>query len=325
MAPTPRNLLPRKLLIDTDAGSDDAVALIMALRSPKVSVLAITVVAGNVSVEQGTRNALFTAELCASEVPIHIGAATPLTRPPEDASWFHGQDGLGDHGYQPATRAAEDEPAVDAMVRVIAANPGIEIITLGPLTNLALALERQPELAANVSRCVVMGGAPCCEGNVAPAAEYNFWVDPEAARAVLRSQLPIELVGWQLSRGSAVVNRKEMEEILALRSKFADFAIRSNETVLTAFHLQTGEEGIALPDPIAMAILLDPSLSLTASDHAMDVQVDSGITRGMSVVDRLGVAQDARNRSVWRDASKHTVIWEMDVPGWKQALLHALR
>jgi purine nucleosidase len=315
----------RNLLIDTDTASDDAVALIMALRSSQVKVLAITVVAGNVPVEQGTRNALFTAELCGSDVPVYMGAGGPLARPLEDASWFHGRDGLGDQGYRPANRIAGEEPAVDAIVRIINANPGIEVITLGPLTNLALALERQPSLAGNVGRCVVMGGAPSCEGNVTPAAEYNFWVDPEAARVVLRSKLPIELVGWQLSRGAAVVNGREIEEILALRTKFAEFAIRSNDTAATAYHMQTGERGIALPDPIAMAILLEPALSLAASRHFMDVPVDSGITRGMSVVDRLGVAEDARNRAVWREAGKHMVVWEMDVPGWKRALLEALR
>ncbi len=317
---------PRKLLIDTDTASDDAVALIMALRSQEVSVLAITVVAGNVPVEQATQNALYTVELCASTVPVFSGAAAPLIRPLEDAVWFHGRDGLGDHGYQPAAPTAASGFAVDAIVRTVAGNPGIEIITLGPLTNLALALRQWPQLAANVSRCVVMGGAPCCEGNVTPAAEFNFWVDPEAARVVLRSQLPIELVGWQLSRGAAVVNATEMEEILALRTSFADFAIQSNSTAATAYKTQTGEEGIALPDPVAMAILLDPELALLSSSHYMDVQVDSGITRGMSVVDRLGVAKDARNREAWNDvAAKHQVVWKMDIPGWKQALLRGLR
>jgi purine nucleosidase len=239
------------------------------------------------------------------------------------------RDGLGDHGYQPAARAAEDGSAVDAMVRIIQANPGMELITLGPLTNLALALRQWPPLAANVSRCVVMGGAPCCEGNVTPAAEFNFWADPEAAQVVLRSQLPIELVGWQLSRGAAVVNGPEIEDILALRTRFAEFAIRSNDTAAEAYRTQTGEEGIALPDPIAMAILLDPTLALVSSDHYIDVQVDGGITRGMSVVDRLGVAGDARNRAIWAEVLKrgrrHKVIWEMNIPGWKQALLRALR
>ena len=325
----PRNVLPRNLLIDTDTASDDAVALILALRSPLVRVLAITVVAGNVSVEQGTQNALFTVELCAADVPVFAGAAAPLTRPLEDASWFHGQDGLGDHGYRPTNRVAEKEFAVDAMVRIIQAHPGIELITLGPLTNLALALRQAPGLAANIRRCVVMGGAPCCEGNVTPAAEYNFWVDPEAAQIVLRSQLPLELAGWQLSRAEAVVNSREIEQILALKNKFSEFAIRSNDTAAAAYHRQTGEAGIALPDPTAMAILLDPAIALVTSAHYMDVPHDSGITRGMSVVDRLGVAKDPRNRAVWADVLKYgrkqSVVWQMDVPAWKQSLLRGLR
>ncbi len=319
----------RKVLIDTDTASDDAVALIMALRSPLVDVLAITMVAGNVDVEQATQNALYTVELCASEVPVFVGAAAPLTRPHEDAAWFHGRDGLGDHGYKPSTRKPADGFAVDAIVQTIESNPGIEVITLGPLTNLALALRQAPGLAANVSRCVVMGGAPCCEGNVTPSAEYNFWVDPEAARVVLRSQLPIELVGWQLSRGAAVVNGAEIEQILELHTSFGEFSIRSNDTAARAYKAQTGQPGIALPDPTAMAILLDPALSLSASDHYMDVQVDSGITRGMSVIDRLDVAADARNQAVWSEVltqgRKQTVVWELDIPGWKQSLLQALR
>lgn len=300
----------------------------MALRSPAVEVLAITVVAGNVAVDQGTQNALFTAELCGSGVPVFSGAAAPLVRPLEDAAWFHGRDGLGDHGYQPRVRTAHEGFAVDAIVDTIAAHPGLEIITLGPLTNLALALEQWPQLAAHVSRCVVMGGAPCCEGNVSPAAEFNFWVDPEAARVVLRSQLPVELVGWQLSRGAAVVNRQEREQIAALGTSFAEFALRSNDFAADAYRRQTGEEGIDLPDPTAMAILLDPALSLVSSEHYIDAQVDSGITRGMSVVDRLGVAEDQRNRAVWSDVvkrgRKHRVVWEMDIPGWKRALFRAL-
>ncbi len=316
----------RVLLIDTDTASDDAVALIMALRSPDVEVAAITVVAGNAGVEQAVQNALFTAELCGSSVPVFMGAAAPLIRPPEDAVWFHGQDGLGDHGYRPQTRTASQGFAVDAMVQTISENPGIEVIMLGPLTNLALSLAQAPQIARNVSRCVVMGGAPCCEGNVTPAAEFNFWVDPEAARRVMRSHLPIEMIGWQLSRGAAVVNAAEIQQLLALGTAFADFAVRSNDTALEAFKVQTGEEGIALPDPVAMAILLDPSIVLAASHHYIDVQIDSGLTRGMSVVDRLGVAKDPRNQEVWREVPmKHKVIWEIDNSRWKQALRRALQ
>ncbi len=210
--------MTRTLLIDTDTASDDAVALIMALRSRDIRVAAITVVAGNISVAQATSNALFTAELCGAEVPVYSGAETPLLRKLETADWFHGADGLGEHGYKPAKRRAEDLHAVDALIQTIRENPGIEMVTLGPLTNVAMALQREPKLVGLVKRCVVMGGAPCCEGNVTPAAEFNIWVDPEAARIVFRSGLALEMVGWQLSRGDAVIHPQEIERILALKN-----------------------------------------------------------------------------------------------------------
>src|SRR5215510_12271584 len=129
--------MTRTLLIDTDGGSDDVVALIMALRSPELRVAAITTVAGNVPVEQATRNALYTVELCGAQTSVYVGAARPLLRGLVTAQWFHGQDGLGDHGYAPKSRQAETTHAVDAIVQTVLANSGIEILTLGPLTNMA--------------------------------------------------------------------------------------------------------------------------------------------------------------------------------------------
>src|SRR5215475_1137018 len=158
--------VPRTFLIDTDTASDDAVAIIMALRAPDVRVAAITTVAGNVNMQQTTRNALYTAELCGSNVPVYMGAEKPLLRTHEHAMWFHGRDGLGDHGYPPPKRSHEKTGAVDAIIQTIEANPGLVLITLGPLTNVALALAKKPAIAGKISRCVVMGGAPCCEGNV---------------------------------------------------------------------------------------------------------------------------------------------------------------
>ncbi len=317
----------RKVLIDTDTASDDAVALIMALRSPAVEVLGITTVAGNVDVAQATRNALYTVELCGREVPVYGGAASPLTRSLEAATWFHGRDGLSDQGFV-CIREPAAEPAVQAILRLIEANPGLEIITLGPLTNVARALLLRPDLASRVARCVVMGGAPCCEGNVTPAAEYNLWVDPEAARIVCASQLPIELVGWQLSRGDAVVSHAEVEQILALDTPAARFAIRSNDAAAAAYLTQTGENGIALPDPVAMAILLDRGLILDRSSHWMTVATGDELTRGMSLIDRLNVAEDARNQAAWREVvsfgRKQSVVWQIDIPGWKRALFQAL-
>jgi len=320
--------MPRHFLIDTDTASDDAVALIMALRAPDVRVVGITTVHGNVGVDQATRNALYTVELCGSKVAVHAGAAKPLHREPQDATWFHGKDGLGDVGYAPASSRAAGGDAVDVILATIATYPDLELVTLGPLTNIALALQRRPAMASQVKRCVVMGGAPCCVGNVTPAAEYNIWTDPEAARIVCRSGLPIDLIGWHLCRGSAVLNNQDIARALALDTDLARFAIHCNGHARKAFLEQTGEDGISLPDPVAMSIALDRSVGTSWSRHHVDVETSSQLTQGMTVVDQLNIAGNARNREVWRHfAGKKPstdVCWTMDVAHWKEALFGAL-
>ena len=320
--------MPQAMLIDTDTASDDAVALIMALRSESTHVIAITTVAGNVPVQQATRNALYTAELCGADTPVFQGAEKPLARPLLSAEWFHGHDGLGDHGYPPARRSAEKQHAVEAIVATVRSNPGILLVTLGPLTNIALALAQAPDLVGNVGRCVIMGGAPCCEGNVTPAAEYNMWVDPEAARMVFRSALPIEMVGWQLCRGQAVLLPPDILSITQMGTELANFAVECNSTARNAYRTQTGEDGISLPDPVAMSIALDPTIGSEWGQHYVDVETATELTRGMTVVDRLGVAADDRNRATWAElvdaGSKAKVYWAIDTTRWKQALYSAL-
>ncbi|HEV2348986.1 MAG TPA: nucleoside hydrolase [Terriglobia bacterium] len=293
--------MPRTFLIDTDTASDDAVALIMACRASDVRVAAITTVAGNVDVQQATRNALYTLELCGADVPVYAGATQPLVRKYENATWFHGRDGLGDHGYPAPRQTPQKLHAVDAIIQTIEANPGLVFVTLGPLTNVALALAKKPEIARQVSRCIVMGGAPCCEGNVTPAAEYNIWVDPEAARMVMRSALPVELIGWHLCRFDAALDRTEIEFVLGLNNERATFAMECNSHAQKAYLEQTGRHGISLPDPVAMSIALDPSIGTSWSEHYVDVEISSDLTRGMTVVDRLNIAGNARNRAVWSE------------------------
>ena len=313
------------LLVDTDTASDDAVALIMALKAPNIHVAAITTVAGNVNVHQATRNALYTIELCGSPTtPVFSGAAHPLKRPYQSATWFHGNDGLGDHNYPEPKTKAQPTHAVDAIIATIHSNPGIVLVTLGPLTNIALALRKDPSIAQQVSRCVVMGGAPCCEGNVTPAAEYNIWVDPDAARIVLRSGLPVELIGWHLCRGEAIINPSEIDQTLALDTPAAHFTVECNSRAIEAIRIQTGELGISLPDPVAMGIAIDPTLIAESSTHLVEIETDSDLTRGMTVVDRLNVAQDARNCALWAHAGSAKVVWRMDVPKWKRQLFNAL-
>jgi purine nucleosidase len=321
--------VPRTFLIDTDTASDDAVALIMALKSPVVRVAAITTVAGNVDVHQATRNALYTAELCGTDAPVYAGAEKPLLREYQNATWFHGRDGLGDHNYPAPRKSPQQKHAVDAIIDTIEANAQLTVVTLGPLTNLALALAKRPAIAAKVGRCVVMGGAPCCEGNVTPAAEYNIWVDPEAARIVMLSGLPIELVGWQLSRGGAVLNERDIAHISGFDNTLSRFAIECNSHARQAYKRQTGEDGIALPDPVAMCLALDPTIGTEWSSHAIEVETQSELTRGMTVVDRLNVTADERNHAVWAQAlrtqHKARVCWSIDNKRWKEALFLGLR
>ncbi len=318
----------RDFLIDTDTASDDAVAILMALSAPDVRVLGLTTVAGNVGVEQATLNALLTAEIAGVEVPVFVGAAAPLVRPLEDAHWFHGRDGLGDRGYAPPRRPPEREHAVEAILSLADQAPGLTLVTLGPLTNVALALARDPDLAKKIGRCVVMGGAPCCEGNVTPAAEYNIWVDPEAARIVFRSGLPIEMVGWHVSRGASALSEAEIADILALGTAKARFAIDCNARAKEAYHVQTGEAGLSLADPTAMAVALDRTIGLSWSRHVVEIECASELTRGMTIVDRLDVAADDNNRQTWRAAlasgAKADVCWTFDSARFKAMLKRAL-
>lgn len=322
--------MPRPFIIDTDTASDDAVALLMALRWPDVEVKAITVVAGNVNLDQAVRNALYTAELCGSDVPVYRGAEKPLARVASHAEWFHGKDGLGDQGYPPPKNAPQTQHAVPAMIEAIRANPGCVLVTLGPLTNVALAVSQAPDIVGKVSRCVVMGGAACTVGNVTPAAEYNIWCDPEAARIVFRSGLPVEMVGWELCRGDANLRENDIALVKGFDTPLAHFAIDCNSVAMRANYTQSREVGIALPDPVAMAVALDPERVVKRmSKHYVEIEVDSELTRGMTVVDQLGVADDTRNRVVWGALTHRepnaAVCWEIDIPHWKEMLYSVLR
>ena len=319
--------MTRSFLIDTDTASDDAVALIMALRAPDVDIRALTIVSGNVDVAQGLRNALTTMEFCGrDDVPVYAGADRPLLRSNARADWFHGLDGMGNMNYPPPRAQAAGGHAVDALVNTIRDNPGIVLVTLGPLTNVALALARAPEIAGMVSRCVVMGGTAWSVGNVSPAAEFNVWHDPEAARMVFLSGLPVEMVGWELSRFDAALSQADIAHVRSLDTPLAHFSIDCNRSAMEAIQIQSGEDNLDLPDPVAMAIALEPDVCTRSSRHAVEIETQSELTRGMTIVDQLDNAGDVRNRDTWAQAlaANVTVCWEIDVPRWKQMLYRSL-
>src|SRR5688572_8821638 len=290
----------RDFVIDTDTASDDAVALILALRTPGIRVRGITTVAGNVGLAQATRNACYVLERCGCEVPVHPGLERPLVRAAENATWFHGRDGLGDRGFAPKHRKPSATHAVDAMIELSHQHPGLTLVTLGPLTNIATALLRDPSLATRVGRCAIMGGNPCCVGNVTPAAEYNIWCDPEAAEIVFRSGLPIDLVGWQLSRDDAVWTAADIAAVRKIDTPLAHFAVDCNAVAADAYKLQTGQTGIALPDAVAMAIAIDPSIVTHATSHRVQVECGSSLSRGNTIVDQLNGSIDPRLAADWQ-------------------------
>jgi purine nucleosidase len=197
----------RRFWIDTDTASDDAVALLMALRWPDVQVEGISIVFGNVPVEQGSINARYTVELCGGDVPVYEGVRQPFVRQARYAYSFHGPDGMGGMNYPAPERPPAQPHAVEAIIEAFRAAPGeITLVTLGPLTNIATALCLEPRLAEWVAQCCVMGGAACTVGNVTPAAEFNIWCDPEAAQLVFHSGIKILMVG-NIAWGKPVLTR----------------------------------------------------------------------------------------------------------------------
>ena len=279
----------RKFIIDTDTASDDAVALVMALRRPDIDVQAITVTAGNVPLPQAVQNALYTVELCHKRTPVYAGCAKPLLRELSTAEEVHGQDGMGDIGLPLGGRTAASGHGADALRQVINDNAGdITLVTLGPLTNVALALLRQPELARRVSRCVIMGGIGAGHGNVTPLAEFNIWADPEAAKIVFESGLPITMIGWDISWKYVAFDAEQAAEIRAIGTRLAEFVIDIQATLNQYALDQTNLAGFDLPDPIAMAAAIDPTIA-SYEKRRVDIATGDGLARGLTVIDRLGM------------------------------------
>lgn len=307
----------RTFWIDTDTASDDAVAIVMALRWPDVKVAGISVVNGNVSLVQASVNARYTVELCEADVPVYEGADRPLVREVVDATFFHGTDGMGNMNYPEPLTAPQPQHAVDALIDAVRAAPGeITLVTLGPLTNIALAIRKAPDIVEKIPMTYVMGGAAATLGNITPAAEYNIWVDPEAAHIVFHSGLPILMVGAEHSRDDANLNDDDIALVRSFDTPLAHFTIDINLFALEANRQWFKESGIGLPDPVTMAIALDPSVCTRRSRHYVDVEIHSDVTRGMTVV-------DARN--VLKREPNIEVCWEIDVARWKETLYQTIR
>jgi len=298
----------RHFLIDTDTASDDAVALLMALRTEGIRVEAITVVAGNVPLEQGVQNALYTVERSGAKAPVYPGLAKPLLRPLRTAQFCHGNDGMGDIGLPLSGRRPASGNGVDAIVDTIRRFPGeITLVTLGPLTNVAVAILKEPSLVGMVKECVVMGGIGLGHGNVVPAAEYNVWVDPEAARIVFNSGLPITMVGWEISRRYAAFNPDDVEGLRSV-SELGEFVVSIQKAMRVFCIEKLKQDGFDLPDPMAMAVAIDPEVAVRMERLHVDVETKGELTAGETVVDHLGITGEPANANVVLEASRERFL-----------------
>ncbi|MCW0411185.1 nucleoside hydrolase [Xanthomonas sacchari] len=284
------------LLIDTDPGVDDALALLMAFADPRHEVVGLTIAAGNVGLRHTVRNALKLCEVAGREdVPVFAGCADPLLHPSVDAGHVHGQDGFGDVGLPPAARGAEAEHAALAILRLSHQYAGrLLLVALGPLTNIALALKLDPTLPQRVGRFLVMGGAITCHGNITPAAEFNIAFDPEAAHIVFKAFPHIEVADWEATVAHGLPHR-EVEQWLAVDAPKARFyELISRKTRLWSEDAR-GEHWYAA-DALAMAWALQPDGAEEVQSRPMQIELSGVHTRGATLVDwnrQLGLPDNA--------------------------------
>jgi len=278
------------VVIDTDPGIDDVLALLLAARSPELSIEAVTVVGGNVGLDACVRNALLTLERSGMETlpPVAAGCARPLEREPLDAAHVHGDDGLGgvaDEFPAPTTGISE-KGAVELLLDLIGRRPDeLVLVALGPLTNLATALRREPDTVRRLRRVVAMGGALRVPGNVTTTAEFNLYADPEAAQEVVAARLPLTLVGLDVTHQTVLHRDVFTQRAAASVAPGARFAQRACEHIFDFGEVRRGLAAAYLHDPLAVGVAADPSV---VECEPVRVRVETSEPRGALVEDADG-------------------------------------
>jgi len=302
----------RSVVIDTDTASDDAIALLLAVRDPNADVRAVTVVAGNVPLDLAVRNAIVTLDICGgADIPVFAGRDRPLHRPLDTAQWVHGQDGMGGADLPEPSRGPNEGDAVSTLIDIAASEPGQhDLVTLGPLTNVAAALERDPALLTKFGHTYLMAGSPDGVGNVDALGEYNVWADPEAASIVFAAPGDKTMIGWNISRLFAVVDPVEQARLAAV-GPLGEFAVGINGDV-DQYCLDTGLAGFDLPDPVAMAVALDDTIVTESTEEWLVIGLD-GPTRGAAMPDRRFKRPEPNIR----------VVWAIDEAAFKRRLFDA--
>ncbi|MGV1952334.1 nucleoside hydrolase [Agrobacterium vitis] len=294
---------PRKIIIDTDPGQDDAAAIMLALASPdQLDVLGLTVVAGNVPLSMTSRNARIVCELSGRlDLPVYEGALKPLERPQVTAEHVHGKTGLDGAEVDEPVMPVQDQHAVDFIIDTIRREPAgtITLCTLGPQTNIALALQKAPDIAPRIRELVMMGGGFFEGGNITPAAEFNVYVDPQASRIVFGSGIPIVMMPLDVTH-QLLTTKARVARIGAIGTRVAKVMVDWLE-FFERFDIEKyGSDGGPLHDPSVIAYLLQPEL-FSGRDCNVEIETESELTVGMTVVDWWRVTGRTPNAKVMRD------------------------
>ena len=305
-----------RLVIETDPGVDDALAIMLAFAHPEAQVEAITTVAGNVALERTTANACTILDLLEQDVPVYAGCGRPLVADPVDASFAHGEDGLGESGYPASKRRVDDEHAVHALIRLANASPGeLTLVAIGPLTNVALATRLDPALPTKYKRLVVMGGSIRGIGNITPAAEFNVYADPEAAAIVFDAWPGLTLVSLETALDHGL-SAEQVETLLTIDSPRAEFFRRVTQGTLEFVQRFLGIKGLFPCDALAMAVALEPDIVREVEARYVQVELAGQHTRGYTAVDRR--SQTGREPNV-------NLVLEVDIGRFLELMQAAVR
>ena len=289
----------KRIMVDADIGIDDALALIVALKSKELRLEAITTVSGNVHVGKCTKNALGILELMdRKDVPAAKGASRPLKRELHTAEHVHGKDGLGDSGLPEPKIKPIDKVAADVIIEKVARDPGeMTLVPIGPLTNIALAMEREPRLAEKVKEIVLMGGAYGVSrygyGNATPVAEFNIYTDPEAARRVYESGAQITAIGLDITNDpETLLTQEDLGEIQRADSRTAQILVKITQNLFNYNERRIGRRAMAIHDAIAVSYLIYPNL-FTVKKYRVDIETKGEFTTGQTVTEkRIGTLEN---------------------------------
>lgn len=262
--------MKKSVILDVDTGIDDSLAIAYAVHSPELDILGMTTVFGNITVEEATRNTLVVLDQLERPLPVYAGEGKPLTREYTKpfARHIHGEDGIGNQYREPSARQAERLSGPEFIVQQVMDNPGqVTVIAVGPLTNIARALQLEPQIAEHMERLIVMGGAVTVPGNVTPYAEANTYSDPDAAALVFGSGLKVTLVGLDVTMRT-LLTAPHLEQWRSTNSKVANFLADMTDFYMEAYKgfIPDGR-GCALHDPLAVGVAIDASFVQTESYH----------------------------------------------------------